>query len=63
MFFNRLKSDFMWCLKDVVILMIGTPGPRSILATRPPPLVAVDNFSVIFIARLLAQQSRTFSII
>ena len=30
--------------------MIGTLGPRSILANRPPPLVAVDNFSVILIA-------------
>ena len=30
--------------------MIGTLGPRSIFANRPPPLVAVDNFSVILIA-------------
>ena len=26
--------------------MIGTPGPWSVFATRTPPLVAVDNFSV-----------------
>ena len=30
--------------------MIRTLGPRSIFANRPPPLVAVDNFSVILIA-------------
>ena len=41
--------------------MIGAPGPRSIFAARPPALVAVDNFSVIRVACLLPQQSRSFS--
>ena len=35
---------------------------RSIFATHPPPLAAVDNFSVILVACLLPRQSRTFSI-
>ena len=48
--------------QNVVILMIGTPGPRSIFATRPPPLLAVDNFSVILVACLLPQHSQTFAI-
>ena len=41
--------------------MIVTPGPQSIFATRPPPLVAFDDFSVILVVFLSPQQSRTFS--
>ena len=48
--------------QNVLILMIGTPGSWSIFATRPPPLLAVENFSVILVACLLPQQSQTFPI-
>ena len=33
--------------------MIGTPGTRSVFATPPAPLVAVDNFSAILVVCLL----------
>ena len=61
---DALRPDYKFgrAAQNVVILMIDTPGPWSIFATRPPPLLAVDNFSVILVACLLPQKSQTFPI-
>ena len=47
--------------QNVVILMIGTPGPWSIFATRPPPLLAVDKLQCYPRCVLIASAVADFS--
>ena len=60
---DALRPDYKFgrAAQNVVILMIGTPGPWSIFATRPPPLLAVDKLQCYPRCVLIASAVADFS--